>query len=32
LVKPKNTYHLTVLKNNPSLTKALLNHFDSYWK
>ena len=32
LVKPKNMYHLTVLKNNPSLTKALLNHFDSYWK
>jgi sugar-specific transcriptional regulator TrmB len=28
---PKNAYHLTVLQNNPSLTKALLNHFHNDW-
>ena len=32
LSTPKETYHLTILKNNPSLTKALLTHFDDYWK
>lgn len=32
LSSPKETYHLTILKNNPSLTKALLTHFDDYWK
>jgi len=32
LSTPKETYHLTILKNNPSLTKALLSHFDDYWK
>ncbi|HNW05962.1 MAG TPA: helix-turn-helix domain-containing protein [archaeon] len=32
LSAPKETYHLTILKNNPSLTKALLTHFDDYWK
>ena len=29
---PKKTYHFTVLKNNPSLTKAIVTHFDDYWK
>ncbi len=28
---PKNTYHFTILKNNPSLTKAIATHFDDYW-
>jgi sugar-specific transcriptional regulator TrmB len=29
---PKDTYHFTVLENNPTLTKALLNHFYDYWE
>ncbi|MFA5746322.1 MAG: helix-turn-helix domain-containing protein [archaeon] len=32
LSMPKETYHLTILKNNPSLMKALTSHFDDYWK
>ncbi len=32
LTVPKKTYHFTVLKNNPSLTKAIVTHFDDYWK
>ncbi len=31
LSTPKEVYHLTVLKNNPSLTKAITTHFDQYW-
>lgn len=31
LSAPKEVYHLTVLKNNPSLTKAITTHFDQYW-
>jgi sugar-specific transcriptional regulator TrmB len=31
LCSPKSVYNLTVLKNNPSLTKAISNHFDEYW-
>ncbi len=32
LTVPKKTYHFTVLQNNPSLTKAIVSHFDDYWK
>jgi len=32
LSTPKETYHLTILKNNPSLTKALTTHFNEYWR
>ena len=32
LSTPKETYHLTILKNNPSLVKAITSHFDDYWK
>ncbi len=32
LSTPKDTYHLTILKNNPSLTKAITTHFEDYWK
>lgn len=32
LSTPKETYHLTILKNNPSLTKAITTHFNDYWK
>ena len=32
LSTPKETYHLTIFKNNPSLTKAIASHFDDYWK
>lgn len=32
LSTPKETYHLTILKNNPSLTKAIASHFDDYWR
>lgn len=31
LSTPKETYHLTIFKNNPSLTKAITSHFDDYW-
>lgn len=31
LSTPKDIYHLTVLKNNPSLTKAITTHFDQFW-
>lgn len=31
LSTPKETYHLTIFKNNPSLTKAIASHFDDYW-
>jgi len=29
---PKNTYHISILENNPTLANALLSHFNSYWK
>lgn len=32
LHSPKKAYNLTVLENNPTLTKALLSQFDIYWK
>jgi HTH-type transcriptional regulator, sugar sensing transcriptional regulator len=32
LTVPKKTYHFTVLQNNPSLTSAIVTHFDDYWK
>lgn len=32
LSSPKKAYNLTVLENNPSLAKALLSHFNDYWK
>jgi sugar-specific transcriptional regulator TrmB len=31
LSTPKETYHLTIFKNNPSLTKAITSHFEDYW-
>ncbi|MFH0905779.1 MAG: helix-turn-helix domain-containing protein [archaeon] len=32
LTVPKDTYHLSVTNNNPTLAKAIMSHFNDYWK